>query len=239
MITHRLIDSFKALFTRRSKPELQLRPAGPPTPLYLFFDEAGDLNFGSAGTKHYLCGVLVTHDPWPLMRELHNLRQELFQGVLIPACFHASEDRQAIRDAVFEVIVNKGDFKFFAGVAKKRDVPGKYRVPAPFYTTMADFTLRMALQHYPTAEPIYLTTDRLPVKGKRQAVVKGFKTCLSAVLDGREYRIEHQTAAAQGCIQAADYVNWALFRKWERGDERSSALVQDFVKYETTMDWTR
>ena len=236
---HGLIDLLKALFRRRSKLRLHLTvPDVPLKHLYLFFDESGNLDFGPNGTRYFLCGVLAVRDPWPLMDELSNLRQQLFRGSLIPACFHAAEDRQAVRNRVFDVIANVGGFKFFAGLSKKVDVPAKYRDAARFYTVMADFTLRMALQHYPTAEPVYLITDYLPTRGKREAVVKGFKACLSTVLDGREYRIEHQSASAQGCIQVADYVNWALFKKWERGDQRSYDLIRNFVEHETHMDWS-
>lgn len=59
-----------------------------------------------------------------------------------------------------------GGFKFFAGLSKKADVPAKYRNAARLYAVMADFTVRMALQHYPTAEPVYLITDNLPIRGR-------------------------------------------------------------------------
>ena len=59
-----------------------------------------------------------------------------------------------------------GGFKFFAGLSKKAAVPAKYRDAARLYTVMADFTVRMALQHYPTAEPVYLITDNLPIRGR-------------------------------------------------------------------------
>ena len=67
---------------------------------------------------------------------------------------------------VFDVITNVGGFKFFAGLSKKAAVPAKYRDAARLYTVMADFTVRMALQHYPTAEPVYLITDNLPIRGR-------------------------------------------------------------------------
>ena len=209
-----------------------------PRKVYLFFDESGDLNFNVAGTAHFLCGVLAVKDPWPLMNALDDLRERLFRGGPIPPQFHAAEDRQEVRDQVFEVLQSVGGFDYYSGIAVKKDVPLNDREDGPFYATMADFTLRMALQHYPSAEPIYLITDRLPVKQKRQAVIKGFKACLASIAGGREYHIDHQVSAAQGGLQAADYLNWAVYRKWERGDERSYDLIQAYVKSETRMNWT-
>ncbi len=47
-------------------------------PLYVFFDEAGDLTFAPSGTRHYLCGVTLTHDPWAFEHGFTALRAELF-----------------------------------------------------------------------------------------------------------------------------------------------------------------
>jgi hypothetical protein len=216
-------------------------PTPRPRHLYLFFDEAGDLNFKESGTRHYLCGVLAIRNPWPLMDRLNTLRQELFQNTLIPESFHAAEDRQLVRDRVFETLVEEGRFDYFAGIADKTEAPTEYRDDATFYSLMADFTLRMVLNNYPTADPIYLITDRLPMKRKREAVLKGFKASLETLVKQREYpgeyEIAHQSAAAQGCLQAADYLNWALFRRWERSDDRSYDQIAHFVRFETRINW--
>ena len=54
-----------------------VKPA--PRHLYLFFDEARDLNFRPSGTKYYLFGTLAVRDPWPLTDALGRLRQDLFR----------------------------------------------------------------------------------------------------------------------------------------------------------------
>lgn len=198
--------------------------------VYLFFDEAGDLDFGNRGSRHFITGILVVRDPWVMMDALNQARRELFSGALIPERFHAAEDKQAVRDRVLAVITAVGDFDAYMVVSDKARVPQSYRDSAKFYTFSADLALRSVLQRYPTDEPIYVITDSLPVQRKREAVVKGFKASLVATVGSRRFEIAHQSSASQGFLQVADYVTWAVFRKWERGDERSfkpsSALLR-------------
>jgi hypothetical protein len=216
-----------------------LTPPPPPAlPLYLYFDEAGDLDFGRSGTSFFLCGILATYDPWPLMRELPQLRERLFRGQFIPQAFHAAEDKQAVRDAVFSLICELGGFDMHVFVFEKAEVPPSHRDQATFYTFAADFALRMVLEWHPTDEPIYVITDTLPLRGKREAVVKGFKASLAALLRGRLFQIEHHSSGSQACLQAADYLTWAVFKKWERRDTRSYEQVRDFLAQEVTFDWT-
>lgn len=173
-----------------------------------------------------------------MMRALSELRESLFRNRLIPERFHAAEDRQATRDEVFETIREIGGFTAHIFVTEKTRVPTSHREEATFYNFMADLALRMVLQRYASAEPIYLVTDAIPVKGKREAVTKGFKSSVAAIAKGRSYEIAHHASASQFCLQAADYVNWAVFRKWERGDLRSYELIQGFLVDEITPDWT-
>jgi len=204
----------------------------------VFFDESGNLDFGHTGSRYFLCGVLVTYDPWPLMQVLTDLREEIFRGGFIPGAFHATEDKQAVRDRVFEAIVGVGGFEAHITVTEKAKVPATHKDASTFYAFMADFTLRRVLQRYPTDEPIFVITDELPLKGKREALVKGFKASLAAILPDREYRIEHQSSGSQGCLQAIDYVNWAVFRRLELSDERSYVLIRGYIAYEGSVDWT-
>ena len=205
----------------------------------MYFDEAGNLDFGSSGTRHFLAGILVINDPWPLHHALERLREDLFRGRFVPEQFHASEDPQAVRDRVFATLSSVGGFSFYAGITDKQQVPRAFQEPSRFYAVVADVTLRHALQYHSTAEPIYVVTDKLPMKKKRGAVTKGMKASLTAVAGSRTYELEHHASSAHPCLQAADYLNWALFREVERSDGRSAVLVRQFVRSQLYIPWAQ
>jgi len=236
-LIHRLRSALSHIWRAPTPTPTELTPVGPQ-PLYTFFDEAGDLNFGKNGSRYFLCGMLVTHNPWPIMQVLTDLREEIFRGKFIPRAFHAAEDRQVVRDRVFESICGVGGFEAYITVTEKALVPPTHTDPSTFYTFMADFTLRWVLLRYSVEEPVFVFTDELPLKGRREALVKGFKATMASILPDRAYNIEHQSSGAQGCLQAIDYVNWAVFRRLELGDDRSYVLVKDYIAYEGGLDWS-
>ena len=87
--------------------------------VHLFFDESGNLDFSPNGTGYYYFGVLTTRDPLPLTTALTNLRYDLISEGLELECFHATEDRQPVRDRVFEAIIRVGNFEFDAVIIEK------------------------------------------------------------------------------------------------------------------------
>lgn len=73
---------------------------------YLFADEAGDLNFTTKSSKYFVVAAVSMDDLSPgiaLLNLRHNLAYEQNQE-LWESGFHASEDRQPIRDKVFSII---------------------------------------------------------------------------------------------------------------------------------------
>src|SRR5688500_1461272 len=46
------------------------------------------------------------------------------------------------------------------------------------------------------------------------------------------FRTASWNAHSEPCLQVADYCCWALSRKWEKGDDRSYALIQHKIRSE-------
>lgn len=114
-------------------------------PIYLFFDESGDLNFALNGSPYYYFGALTTTDPLPLTQALTALRYELIGGGLEIERFHAAEDRQAVRDRVFGALASTGGFEFDALVIEKRKAHPSLHDDTRFYPKFTAFLLRYVL----------------------------------------------------------------------------------------------
>lgn len=68
---------------------------------------------------------------------------------------------------------------------------------------------------------------------RAQAIDKAVKTALSAMLPEQvKYRVLHHASRSSFGLQVADYCNWAIYRKWEREDERSYELIRTRVRSE-------
>jgi hypothetical protein len=76
-------------------------------------------------------------------------------------------------------------------------------------------------------------TDRLPVRRKREAVEKAVKQTLSEMLpSGIPYQILHHESKSNFGLQIADYLTWAVYRKWRDSDVRSYDLIRQFIQNE-------
>jgi hypothetical protein len=147
--------------------------------------------------------------------------------------FHASEDRQAVRDEVFKILSEGEGFEFDAVVVEKRKVNPVLHDAVRFYPQFANYLLRYVFNRYDDpAERIVVITDTLPIKKRRKAVEKAFKSYIRRQLGARPFSILHHASASHTCLQAADYCNWAIYKKWKDGEHRPHELISHFVRSE-------
>lgn len=132
--------------------------------VYLFFDESGNLDFGRNGTKYFAFGCLTTTNPASLLHPLAGLRYELMERGQDIECFHAAEDRQAVRNEVFRILERVGGFEFDAVLIQKANVPADLQEPQQFYPYFARELLTLVFQRYEGDAPIVIVTDRLPIR---------------------------------------------------------------------------
>jgi len=204
--------------------------------LYLFLDEAGNFDFSERGTKYFLIGAITKERPFHACRQLTDLKYDLVEQGVDIEYFHASEDKQATRDAVFDVIeANLEGVRYDAVVVEKAKTFNGLQPPEKFYPKMLGFLLRYILERssLQAYSEVLVFTDRIPVNKKRSGVEKAVKQTLKQMLpEGTRYRIMHHDSKSNFDLQIADYFNWAVYRKWERGDERSVQRIQQVIRSE-------
>jgi hypothetical protein len=203
-------------------------------PLFLFVDESGDFDFSATGSRYFIFGVLSTADTTGLDSALAGLRYRLLGDGQELECFHATEDRQHVRDQVFSAVRGCGPADLDFLVIDKRALAPELRDPVTLYPRFAHAVIeRVLLRHADRAGRIVVVTDRIPIKRQRNVVEKTFKTSIRQTLGGREFTIVHHSSAAHGGLQAVDYCVWAVQRKWKNGDERSYRLIREWIVSET------
>jgi hypothetical protein len=207
--------------------------------VYLFFDESGNLDFTANGSRHFCFGALTLRDPGPLTAEFARLRYDLLGEGLELDCFHAAEDRQAVRNQVFGALqrvsgsgLDAGGFDFDVLVADKRLAPAELRDPFEFYARLGYVLVDSVLERFRDSdEPVVVITDSLPLHRDRKALAKAFRNAIRDSLGEREFCIVHHVSAAHAGLQAADYCTWAVQRKL-RGDDRSYQLIKPWIRAE-------
>jgi hypothetical protein len=210
------------------------QPAEHKKAAYLFLDEGGNFDFSTSGTKYFTLTSVLTLRPFNTDSPLTEPRFDLIEDGLDKEYFHASEDEQATRNNVFEIIAANLDAFLVDGiVVEKRKAAPPLRDEAVFYPKMLGELLQYVVRR---ADPrqwseMIVITDRIPVNKKRKAIEKAIKMTLPQMLpDTLRFRILHHDSKSCCGLQVADYFNWAIYREWDRADSRSLDLVRRAVR---------
>jgi len=208
-----------------------------PTPpaLYLFIDEGGNLDFSPTGSKYFTLTSVIIPRPFPFESAFTELRFDLLHTADIEY-FHATEDRQAVRDQVFGIIQQHlAKLCIDTLIVEKAKVHPTLQPEARFYPAVLGDHLRHVIgQLIPAAySSLVVITDRIPINKKRRNVEKSVKEVLATDLPGFvTYRILHHESKSCAGLQVADYINWAIFRRAERNDARSYELIRAAIRSE-------
>ncbi len=204
--------------------------------LYIFLDEAGNLDFSKNGTRYFVLSGVVKERPFHAYKELTELKYDLVERGMGLEYFHAAEDNQATRNQVFDIIErNLADVAVDAIIVQKQKVAAALRAEQHFYPKVLGTLLREILKRYPLAEfaEVIVFTDSLPVQRKRGAVEKAVKMTLAAMLPTEvRYRVLHHASKSNLDLQIADYCTWAIYRKWNGQDARSFDRIRAAVRSE-------
>jgi len=205
--------------------------------LYIFLDEAGNFDFSPSGTRYFTLASIAKERPFRAYQELTELKYDLVELGLNLEYFHASEDVQATRNRVFEIICkNLEDVRIDSLIVDKPKTDPAFRHEERFYPEMLGQLLQdvfngVQLEKY--AEVIVFT-DRIPIQKKRKAIEKAVKKTLVSMLPKNvRYRVFHHDSKSNFDLQVADYCNWAIYKKVSTGDSRSYDLVCKAIKSES------
>ncbi len=214
--------------------------SGDPT----FYDRNGNLIVGQEGCSPiFVLGFVETDDPHSMRVALNNLHARLAANEYlkdIPSmkktniAFHAKDDSPEVRQDVFEVLRSL-DFKAQFVVARKKERIFRNSFHAnesEFYDYLISLLFENVLHRY-TVNHVYISQrgTRLRQEKLERAVSKGI-----ANFENRwkqkvttETRIFPHTAVGEPCLQAVDYMNWAVYRAFVKREMRYFRFVQDKV----------
>lgn len=202
---------------------------------YIYFDEAGNFDFSPKGTAVFCMTCVVMRRPFSVHSPLLEVKYDALEGGLNLEYFHASEDKQPTRNQVFgAVTTHLGDLEAYSVIIRKNKTNPTLRDPAVLYRRTFEWLVKYACPRTIECEShVVAVTDQIPVHRHRAAIAKAlkpyFKTHLPA---GVTYDLFHHQSKSDLNLQIADYISWAIFKKWNSQDLRSYDLVRRCIRAE-------
>jgi hypothetical protein len=195
---------------------------------YVFADESGDFNFSRhPSASRYFILVTVTVPDCSAGQALLDLRRELaWEGHGLDTEFHATEDKQAVRDRVFALLTGQA-FRLDVTLLEKSKARPSIRVTEQRFYQMAWY-LHMkyvAPRAIAQGDQVMVVGASLGTKKQRAGFRAAVQDVSHQVVPAATLRVASWAAASEPCLQVADYCAWAVQRKWEGGDDRSYRLI--------------
>ena len=79
-------------------------------------------------------------------------------------------------------------------------------------------------------ERVFIFCDRAGGTRKQQeALVAGIKSYLARHLMGVPYQVCMHSSASHHYLQIVDYISWAIYVNWERGEARPLSRIQHLI----------
>lgn len=208
--------------------------------LFVFADEAGCFNFSRkpGASRYYIICTISCTSCVTLASSLIELRRALiWEDAPVGEYFHASQDRQVVRDRVFNVL-GQHDFSIQATIMEKSKAYPRIR------PTNQRFYQYGWFHHFKYAAPkiirnevkeLQITVGSINTAANQGAFSFAVNDVVQQIAKGVASRTNFCRAVADPCVQAADYCTWAIQKKWERGDVRSYDLIRDRIVHEYDM----
>jgi hypothetical protein len=205
--------------------------------LYIFLDEAGNFDFSPTGTRFFTMSAFSRVRPFAGIEELLELKYDLWEQGVEFEYLHAAEDTNYTRTNVFNVLrAHIDSFRLDCiSVEKRKTHPALQENLGRFYKKILDILLIYVLRgHIGRFTKVFIITDLIPVERKRKDIEKGIK--ITVAQWSREhntaYNVFHYASKSDLNLQIVDYLNWAVYRKWERGDLQSYDAIKACIRSE-------
>lgn len=208
--------------------------------VYVFGDESGELAFHAKSNRYFIITTLITGD-CRVGDDLLELRRHLaWEGVDSHPEFHAVDERQEVRDRVFEVL-QRHDFRVDATIFDKRKAgPALYRTLDTFYRFAWRYHFRYVAGQAirdPDARLLVVAATLSDRKKKQELFSQAVRDVVAGAANVREAQCAFWMARTDPCLWAVDYCAWAIQRKWEhrwqgQPDDRSYRLIRAKIRSE-------
>jgi hypothetical protein len=198
----------------------------PRSTLYVFVDESGNFDFSDRGTAHFVLGAVATTDPATSASHLQRLKYRLLDTGHDISSFHATEDKQVIRNEVFAAMAVVENMRIHVIHGDKHRAAPVKQSDEALYTLFGRALIRYFLRVYEDVgiDRIVVVFDRTLTGKKRGAFEQAIKPELKA--SQLRFAVYFQPMDTDFNGQMADYASWAKFVSLERAEHRPWIALQ-------------
>jgi hypothetical protein len=205
---------------------------------YLFIDESGDLGFSKGSSKWFSFTIILTKNKRPLEKVIKKARKSLKKNHKRVNELHAYHADEVTRKRVLKSLSELEDLQVLSIILNKEKVYVDLQNQKNYlYNYVANILLdRLHTKGVLSAdEHLDICFDR---KDTKKNLRKNFVNYLQGnLVHKRNGNINITLCAShqEKALQAVDFVSWAIFRKYERGDYEYYEIIKNKIVEENPL----
>lgn len=210
----------------------------------VFYDARGNLIVGSEGCSPILgIGFIETDDPALIRRSLAELHLQIAGDSYLQSIpsikktnrsFHAKDDSPEVRYLVYQTLA-KLNFKAQFVVARKIERVFRNSFHAKeteFYNHLVSELFENVMHRYNKNHVYFARRGTRPHQSSLENAVKqgiiNFETKWKTKIQSQTTILTHMPVG-EPCLQVIDYLNWAVYRAFVKGEMRYYKFIEDKV----------
>ena len=199
---------------------------------YIFLDESGDLGFKKSSSKWFLFTIAITSDSRSLERVIRKVWRPLKRKYKRLGELHAYHANDITRRRILKELSGLSNLKVLCVILNKQKVYVDFQNQKNYlYNYTANILLdRLHNQEFlPIEEPIDLYADRKDTnRYLRENFIRYLTTSMKKRRDGA-FAVTLRSSHENKSLQAVDFISWAVFRKYEKGDYQFYEIIKNRV----------
>jgi len=200
--------------------------------MYIFLDESGDLGFSKKSSRWFVLTIVLTNNHRKIEKAIKKVHRGLKKKYKKVKELHAYHADPITRKRILKLLAENDDLRILCIILNKKKV-------------YVDLTKQKAYLYNFTAN---ILLDRMHNKGvikdgKRVDIIidqretnkflkKNFEDYLTNNLTKKannDFKIKIKPSHTEKCLQAVDFVSWAIFRKYECGDYEYYEIIKNRI----------
>ncbi len=199
---------------------------------YIYMDESGDMGFSDKSSKWFLFTLAIVDNERSMERVIKKVWKTIRKKNKHVGELHASQEKDITINRVLQLLSEIPDLRVVTIILNKKKVHLDLREQKNYlYNYTANIVLDRLINTriLDKNQTLSLFVDR---KDTKKNLRDNFISYITEAMHQREHRKFKMTLTASQenkCIQAVDFISWAIFRKYERGDFEYYEIIRNKI----------
>ncbi len=199
---------------------------------YIFLDESGDLGFSEESSHWLILTVLFSNNHRRIEKCVKKVHKGLKKKYKKIGELHAYHADAITKKRILKLLAGVEDLKVLCIILNKKKVYTDLQNQKKY---LYNYTANILLDRLHNKN-IFNNSDKIVIcidqRETNKFLKKNFQDYLKNNLlkrGNKNFEIKIKPSQTEKCLQAADFISWAIFRKYEKGDYEYYEIIKNKV----------